>query len=167
MKFLKSSAFLALAMAMSSGAIAASDVATATAKLTVVSENTVNAVWNPAGTLTAGTIAQNQKLGTLSITSSGTHDGFYITGDGTAVSGGVVNIPFKNAQGEPAIRAKLVGGNQGAVDKGTVSVGSYTGPGWDLPTTEASKDLNFGNAFKSKLDAGEYTAIFYVKQYNN
>ncbi|MEE6783045.1 CD15/CS22/SEF14 family fimbrial major subunit [Escherichia coli B9:H18] len=167
MKFLKSSVFVALAMAMSSGAIAASDVATVTAKVSVVSENMVNAVWNSNGTLTAGPLAQNKKLGTLSITSTGTHDGFIIGGEGSAVSGGVVNIPFKNAQGQVAFRGKLIGGNQGAIDKGTVSVGSYSGPGWQLPTTDASRDLNFGSAFKANLEAGDYTATFYVKQYNN
>lgn len=139
------------------------EAATVQASVAVNAQNTVSATWTQDPSLSGSSIRAMQKLGTLSIQLTGSHAGVHITGDNTAVSGGIVTIPFKNAQGVNYFRGRT----DGSIPQlATITVGSHTGPGWRVANTANSINVDF-KAFQnvSNIPAGAYTATFYVQQY--
>lgn len=148
------------------------NVASTQAVVNMGAQNVTDAVWvQDSGLSGAESLVASQKLGTLSITATGSHDGLFITADDSVYNGGVTNIPFKNASGEVYFRGKIINPQKTSAliyNKASVDVSGHTGPGWELQGNAETLEIDFGSISKTnKIPAGVYTGTFYIQQYVN
>lgn len=141
-----------------------SNVASVPAAVTLGAQNVTSAAWIPAP-LSSNTIPPMTKLGTIQIQATGSHSGVYITGDDASVSGGIVNVPFKNDKGEVFFRGRADSSVPGQSKTGMTG---HSGPGWMLADSNENINFNINNTYwANNVPAGVYTATFYVQQYQN
>ncbi|EHI7819856.1 fimbrial protein SefA [Salmonella enterica] len=158
---------IALALAVSGAAHAGlvGNKFTVSAPITVSANNNTTVTWAPAGNITVSGFAVGHTLGTLNISATGSHDSIRISGEDVAVRSGVVNIPFKNEQGEPGFRGRFyIEAN--AID--VIDSGIDGQPGWRIDSTDESFSLPVRSLDPvASLNPGTYTATFYVQQWKN
>ncbi|HEA7566520.1 TPA: CD15/CS22/SEF14 family fimbrial major subunit [Escherichia coli] len=157
-----------IALALAVGGAAHADVlgnkATISAPITVSASNNTTGSWTPEN-LTVEGFRAGAKLGTLSVTATGSHDAIRVSGEGAVVNAGVVNVPFKDEQGQPVFRGRLLA-SAGAVDLADSGIDGL--PGWKIENSNETFNVPV-NALgsKSSLNPGTYTATFYVQQWQN
>lgn len=157
---------IALALAVSGAAHAAElgNKATISAPITVSANNNTTGSWTPEN-ITVDGFSASAKLGTLSVTATGSHDSIRVSGEGAVVNAGVVNVPFTNEEGQPAFRGRLLA-SAGAIDLADSGIDGL--PGWKIENSNETLNIPvnaLGSA--SSLNPGTYTATFYVQQWQN
>lgn len=158
---------LALMACGAANAAPVGDVASVQASLTFAAQNTTNATWTQAPSLSsASSINLGDKLGTLNIQLTGSHSGVYVTAEGSDVTGGIVGVPFKDASGNAYLWGRTA--NSNIPQLASVDMTGHNGPGWRLESAADNFDIDFV-AFdnKDKVAPGQYTATFYIQQYQS
>ncbi|EFC4407698.1 CD15/CS22/SEF14 family fimbrial major subunit [Escherichia coli] len=157
---------IAIAMAIGAVSAHAEDVAignTAVVKapVTIAAANTTNATWTVDQGFTGPTVQNNQRIGSLSIQTTGAHVGVQITGEGARVNGGQVQVPFYDTNGRE--------GFPGTVNDSSwlnVSQTVLGTPGFSIADATDSVSVDVLKAGpRQDVQPGVYTATFSVTQY--
>ncbi|MBB8643119.1 CD15/CS22/SEF14 family fimbrial major subunit [Escherichia coli] len=155
---------IAIAMAISAVSAHAEDVAIGNtavvrAPVTIGAANTTNATWTVDHSFTGPTVQNNQRIGSLSIQTTGAHVGVQITGDGARVNSGQVQIPFYDANGVEGFPGTLRSWNNLA----QTILGT---PGFSTANATDSVSVDVIKAGpQQNVAPGVYTATFNVTQY--
>ncbi|EPO8488517.1 CD15/CS22/SEF14 family fimbrial major subunit [Salmonella enterica subsp. enterica serovar Braenderup] len=132
------------------------------APITVSATNNTSVTWT-AETLGTDGFSDEQKLGTLTITATGAHDAINITGEGALLdSGNIVTLPFKDEQGTPQFKGRIMSATQ------LGNSGIDNQPGWKVASSAENVSVEvkaYGE--KNSLNPGIYSAKFYVQQWQN
>lgn len=152
---------LTLAVCGSANAGLVGNKATVDAPITVSASNNTTAVWSAENIGTNG-FADWQKLGSLTITATGSHDAINISGEGAQTSGGHVRVPFKDAQGSTVFYGRTNG-------KELSNSGIDGLAGWSHISSEETPVAIevYAAGQKASLNPGTYTAKFYIQQWQN